>query len=44
MPVDLKQLLDFVEHRLFGGIVRRAVLFRALEHQMLEVVGETGRL
>ena len=44
LAVDLEQLLDLVEHGLLGGIVRSAVVGRALEHQVLEVVGQTGRL
>ncbi len=42
--VDLEELFDLVEQRLLGGVVLRAEPLGALEHQMLEVVGQTGRL
>ena len=40
--VLLEEVLDLVQHRLFGRIVAGAELLAALEHQVLEVVGETS--
>ena len=44
LAIDLEEFLDLVEERLFLRIVRRSELFRALEHQVFEIVGETGGL
>ena len=44
LAIDLEEFLDLVEERLFLRIVRRSELFSALEHQVFEIVGETGGL
>ena len=44
LAIDLEEFLDLVEERFFLRIVRRSELFRALEHQVFEIVGETGGL
>ena len=44
VAVLLEELLDAVEHRLFCGVVGGAELFGALEHEVLEIVGEAGGL
>ena len=40
--VHLEQAVDGREHRLLGLVILRAELFGALEHHVLQVVGETG--
>lgn len=42
--VNLEEGLDGVEHRLLGGVVGGSEALRALEHQVLKVVGESCRL
>ena len=44
LAIDLEQLLNLVEQRLLGLVVLRAELLRTLEHQVLEVVSQTGCL
>ena len=43
LAVNLEELFDLVEQGLLGFVVARAELLGALEHQMLEIVGQTGR-
>ena len=43
LAIDFKQVFNLVEVNLLGGIVHRAEVLRAFEHQMFEVVGKTGR-
>ena len=40
-PVLLEEAFDFIEIGFFGLVVLGAVLLGALEHQMLEIVGES---
>ena len=40
--VGLEQLLDFIQQRFLGSIIRRTELLGALEHQVLEVVRQAG--
>ena len=40
--VDLVQLLYLVKQRFLGCIVRGAEMLGALEHDVLEIVGQTG--
>ena len=42
LAVDFKQLFYFVEHGLFGFIVRGSVIRSSLEHQVFEIMGESG--
>lgn len=44
VPVDLEQALYLVQHGLLGGIVGGSELFGTFEHQVLEVVGQSGCL
>ena len=44
LPVHFKEPFYLIKHRLFCRIVRCAVVRRTLEHQVLKIVGETGRL
>ncbi len=41
--VDLEQTLDLVEHRTLGLVILGAERLGALEHQVLEIVRQTGR-
>ena len=41
VAVHLEQCLYFVQKRFFGGIIRCSEVRGSLEHQVLEVVGET---
>lgn len=43
LAVNLEELFDLVEQGLLGFVVARAELLGALEHQMFEIVGQTGR-
>ena len=44
LAVDLEEPFDLVEHGFLGGVVGRSELFGSLEHQVFEVVCQTGRL
>ena len=44
LAINLEQLLNLVEQRLLGLVVLRTELLRTLEHQVLEVVSQTGCL
>ena len=44
LAVNLEETFDLVKHRFLRGVVRSAELLRAFEHQVLEVVGQTGGL
>ena len=44
VPVDLEQSLDFVKERLFSSIIGCSEVLRALEHEVLEIMGEACRL
>ena len=44
VAIDLEEGFDLVEKRFFRSIVGRSEVLRALEHQVLEIVGETGSL
>ena len=42
--VLLEEGFDLIEKRFLGGIVGGSKAFRSLEHEMLEVMGQTGSL
>ena len=44
LAVKFEELFDLVEHRLLGFIVHRTEALRALEHQVFEIMGQSGRL
>lgn len=41
--VNFEQTLDFVEQRFLGCVILRTELLGTLEHQMFEIVSQTGR-
>ena len=44
LAIDLEELLDLIEHRFLGSVILRTERLRTLEHQVLEVVSQTGGL
>ncbi len=44
LTIDLEETLNLIQKGLLGSVVRSTELLRTLEHQVLEVVRQTGGL